>query len=303
MSMETEAVPDSTLWNYDDAFSRNLGLINPQEQQRLRSCRVAIPGMGGVGGLHLMTLARMGVGKFRVADADNFETKNFNRQFGATVETIGRPKAEVLAASARSINPEAEIESWTHFVTPGNVTEFLDGVDLLVDSVDFFAFEARRILFREAQRRGIWVITAGPIGFSTAWLVFDPAGMSFDDYFDLHDGMMPVDLFSAFLVGLTPRATHMPYMDLSYVDASGRGPSVASACRLCSGVVGAEAVKILLGRGLVRSAPSYAQFDAYRCILRKGRIPWGNRNPLQRAKRYLLRKRMIQLGYGKTLGE
>lgn len=299
MQSESTATLPVDVWSYEEAFSRNLGLINPQEQQLLRNARVAIPGMGGVGGLHLMTLTRMGIGKFRVADADAFEAKNFNRQFGATIETIGRPKAEVLAANAKAVNPEAEIDAWTEFVTPANVAEFLEGVDLVVDSVDFFAFETRRLLFREAQQRGIWVITAGPIGFSAAWLLFDPQGMTFDEYFDLHDAMEPVDLFSSFLVGLTPRATHMPYMDLSYVEASGRGPSVAAACRLCSGVVGAEAVKILLNRGKLRPVPYYAQFDAYRCILRKGRMPWGNRNPMQRLKRSVLRSRMNKLGYGK----
>ena len=285
-------------WSYEQAFSRNLGLINPQEQQRLRQCRVAIPGMGGVGGMHLMTLARMGVGKFRIADADHFEAGNFNRQFGATIGNIGRPKAEVLAESAKGVNPEADLEFSNEFVTPGNVDHFLDGVDLVVDAVDFFAFEARRMLFREAARRGIWMLTAGPIGFSTAWLAFDPGGMSFDDYFDLRDGMAPVDQFAAFAIGLAPRSTHVPYFDFSYVDQSGRGPSVAAACGLAAGVVGAEAVKILLHRGHVRAAPCYAQFDAYRYLLRKGRMPMGNRNPLQRLKRHILRKRMLALGYG-----
>jgi len=288
-------------WNYEDAFSRNLGLINPEEQARLLRCRVAIPGMGGVGGLHLMTLARIGVGKFRIADADEFETKNFNRQFGATIEHLGKPKVDVLAASVRSVNPELEVDAFNQFVTADNVASFLDGVDLVIDAVDFFAFDARRMLFREAARRGIWVITAGPIGFSTAWLAFDPSGMSFDQYFDLRDDMQPVDQFAAFAMGLAPRSTHLPYFDFSHVDASGRGPSVAAACRLAAGVVGVEAVKILLDRGGVRAAPCYAQFDAYRCLLRKGRIPMGNRNPIQRFKRSVLRKRMVKLGYGQNV--
>ena len=285
-------------WNYSEAFSRNLGLISPDEQERLRHCRVAIPGMGGVGGMHLMTLARLGVGKFRIADADSFEVKNFNRQFGSTIDNLGRPKAEVLKASAQGVNPELEIDAITEFVSSENVHQFLDGADLLIDSVDFFAFEARRMLFREARNRGIWTVTAGPIGFSTAWLAFDPNGMSFDDYFDIHDGMEPVDLFCAFALGLAPRATHLPYFDFSYVESSGRGPSVAAACNLASGVVGAEAIKILLGRGKVRAAPCYAQFDANRCLLRKGRMPFGNRNPIQRLKRLIMRKRMLKLGYG-----
>jgi molybdopterin/thiamine biosynthesis adenylyltransferase len=286
-------------WSYEEAFSRNLGLISPDEQSRLRNCRVAIPGMGGVGGNHLMTLARLGVGKFRIADADSFEVKNFNRQFGSTVNSLGQPKSEVLKLSALGVNPELEIDALNEFVSNENVGKFLDGVDLLIDSVDFFAFEARRMLFREARKRGIWVITAGPIGFSTAWLIFDPDGMAFDDYFDLKDGMEPVDMFCAFALGLAPRSTHLPYFDFSYVEASGRGPSVAAACNLASGVVGAEAIKILLQRGNVRAAPYYAQFDANRCLLRKGRLWMGNRNPIQLLKRSIMRRKMIELGYGK----
>ncbi|QDV26844.1 ThiF family adenylyltransferase [Aureliella helgolandensis] len=304
MSSESETqeeIPSvDASWDYETAFSRNLGLVSPEEQQRLRGTRVAIPGMGGVGGIHLMTLARLGVGKFRIADADEFEMKNFNRQFGATLNTIGCSKTQVLADSARGVNPELELDTMNEFVSADNVDRFLDGVDLLVDSVDFFAFKARRMLFNEARRRGIWAITAGPIGFSTAWLLFDPNGMSFDDYFDLHDAMSPVEMFAAFAMGLAPRATHVPYFDFSYVDASGRGPSVAAACHLASGVVGTEAVKILLGRGRLRAAPAYAQFDAYRGLLRQGRLVMGNRNPLQRLKRHVLKKRMLKLGYGQS---
>lgn len=121
-----------------------------------------------------------------------------------------------------------ELEFLKEFVTPENVDRFLEDVDLLIDAVDFFAFDARRMLFREAARRGIWVVTAGPIGFSTAWLAFDPKGMSFDNYFDLRDGMAAVDQFAAFAIGLAPRSTHIPYFDFSYVDQNGRGPSVAA---------------------------------------------------------------------------
>ncbi len=287
----------SAAWSYEEAFSRNLGLVSPEEQQRLRQCRVAIPGMGGVGGNHLMTLTRLGIGKFHIADADAFETKNFNRQFGATLDNLGQAKVSVLDAAAKSVNPELQIEVFDKFITPENVAAFLDGVDLLVDSVDFFAFEARRMLFREARQRGIWALTAGPIGFSTAWLAFDPNGMSFDEYFDLNDDMQAVDKLCAFALGLAPRSTHLPYFDFSYVESSGRGPSACAACRLAAGVVGTEAVKILLNRGEVRAAPYFQQFDAYRYLLRKGRLRSGNRSYLQRLKRRIMRGRMIKLGY------
>ena len=62
----------------------------------------------------------------------------------------------------------------------------------------------RRTLFRRAAERGIWAVTAGPIGCSAAWLVFDPNGMSFDEYFDINDSMSLFSQLVAFSVGLTP---------------------------------------------------------------------------------------------------
>ena len=93
-----------------EAFERNRGLISLAEQERLSSCLVAIAGCGGVGGLHAHTLARLGVGRFRLSDDDTFSLANFNRQIGATVRTLGSNKAAVTADMIRSINPEAHIE-------------------------------------------------------------------------------------------------------------------------------------------------------------------------------------------------
>src|SRR5690349_17939081 len=87
-------------FSYDEAFSRNLGWFADYEQQALRGKTVAIAGMGGVGGVHLLTLARLGVANFRIADLDRFEVANFNRQVGATMSTLGRAKVDVLAEMA-----------------------------------------------------------------------------------------------------------------------------------------------------------------------------------------------------------
>ena len=84
-------------FDYRSAFSRNLGWVTEAEQERLRHRRVAIAGLGGVGGVHLLALTRLGIGKFHIADHDRFELVNFNRQAGATVDTLGRPKVDVMA--------------------------------------------------------------------------------------------------------------------------------------------------------------------------------------------------------------
>jgi molybdopterin/thiamine biosynthesis adenylyltransferase len=290
-------MPESPRWSYDDAFSRNLGLITQPEQQTLRTSRVAIVGMGGVGGVHAVTLARLGVGQFTVADPDRFEVANFNRQYGATTRALGRSKVEVMAEELRVINPEADIRLF-QAVSSDNAGEFLEGARVFIDGIDFFELAVRRLLFREARRRGLWAVTAAPLGFSTAWLTFAPDGMSFDEYFDLNDSMTPLDQIVAFVAGLAPRATHLPYMDLSRADPkTHRGPSSGLACQLCSGVAAAETLKILLNRSPPRPAPYYSQFDAYRHLLRRGKLRGANRNPLQRLKRWYLRRRLLQMGW------
>src|SRR5882724_5158965 len=98
---------------YDQAFARNLGILSEVDQKRLRESCVAIAGMGGVGGIHLVTLARMGIGKFHIADSDVFETANLNRQYGATTETFGRKKVDVMRGIAKAINPELDIRTFS----------------------------------------------------------------------------------------------------------------------------------------------------------------------------------------------
>ena len=288
------AVP-AVSFDYAEAFSRNLGLVSASEQEALRHATVAIVGMGGVGGVHAVTLARLGIGRFHIADPDRFELANFNRQAGANLGTVGCNKAESMARQIRQINPDAEVRVWPDYVTEGNVDAFLSGVDVVLDGIDFFSIASRRLVFGEARRRGLWVVTAGPIGFSTAWLAFDPNGMSFDEYFDLRDGQSEIEQLAAFAVGLTPRATQLRYIDLNRVSlAEARGPSLSLACQLASGVAAAEVVKILLGRGISRPAPWFHQFDAYRLAYRTGRLWFGNRSPWQRLKRAYLVRRFSQ---------
>jgi molybdopterin/thiamine biosynthesis adenylyltransferase len=211
---------------------------------------------------------------------------------------VGQNKALVMAEEARAINPELTLKVFTEAITPENIDALLEGVDVVLDGIDFFSLATRRLVFAEARRRGLWALTAGPIGFSAAWLVFDPAGMSFDEYFDLNDTMDRADQLVAFLTGLTPRASHLAYLDLTQVDPrSGRGPSAGLACQLCAGVAATEVLKILLGHTPIRPVPWFFQFDAYRQRLYRGRLRWGNRSFSQRVKRRVMRKKLAQLGW------
>lgn len=285
-------------YSYAAAVGRNRGLVSKAEQDRVGSATVAIAGAGGVGGWHAIALARQGVTRFRLADPDVFDVVNFNRQAGATMSTLGQRKALVLKRMIEDINPEAEVEAWTHGLDETNTSAFVAGADVVIDGVDFFAFEARRRLVRAAQAAGAWTVTCGPIGFGAAFVAFDPDGMSFDDYFGIEDGMPVEDQLVSFLVGLTPRALHLPYMDFSSVDvASGAGPSSGAACMMCGAVVAVEVVALLSGKRLPRAAPKFMQWDLMRNKLAVGHI-WGGgaRNPMHWLRRAVARAKLRKLG-------
>ena len=272
-----------TDFDYATAFSRNIGWVTPDEQATLRGSRVAIGGLGGVGGVHAITLARLGVSHFHIADFDTFSMANMNRQAGAFLSTLGRPKAEVIAAMIRDINPEADIRVFPEGVNDDNVEAFLEGADVYVDGIDYFAVSARRLLFRVSGEKRIPAVTAAPLGMGAAVLCFMPGKMQFEDYFQL-EGQDEQEQLIRFLIGLSPRVLQRPYLVYpTAVDLlAKRGPSTPMACEMCAGILVTQVLKILLGRGKVIAAPWGLHFDAYRNKLVRTWRPGGNRNPIQR---------------------
>lgn len=289
-------------FRYEQAFSRNIGWVTPAEQQTLRGKRVAIAGGGGVGGVHLLTLARLGVTKFHIADFDTFDIVNFNRQVGAMMSTVGQPKADVLARMAKDINPEIDIKIFPDGVNQGNLDQFLDGVDLYVDALDFFAFDARQQTFAACARLAIPATTAAPLGMGAALLNFIPGQMTFEEYFQWGD-LPELDKAIRFVVGLAPAGLHRPYLvvpdAVNFVER--RGPSTFMACQLCAGIVATEALKILLGRGKVLAAPHGMQFDAYRNKLAHTWRPGGNGNPFHRLMIAVAKRQMTRQLAGKAV--
>lgn len=284
-------------FDYNAAFSRNIGWVTEAEQARLRNCRVAIGGLGGVGGVHLLTLARLGIGRFNIADFDVFDIVNFNRQVGASMSTLDRPKLEVMSEMLHDINPEIELTTFPDGVQAGNIDTFLEDVDIYVDGLDFFVFEARRRTFAACEARGIPVVTAAPLGLGTALLVFGPGGMPFEDYFGF-EGCDEMEMAIRFLVGLSPAMLQRGYVaDMARVNlAERRGPSSIAACQLCAGVAAVEVLKLLLGRPGVKLAPWGSQFDAYRMRYIKTWRPGGFRNPVQRLMHFLVRQQLSKMG-------
>jgi molybdopterin/thiamine biosynthesis adenylyltransferase len=267
-------------FKYNKAFSRNIGWFSEQEQATLKNSKVAIAGCGGVGGIHSTTMARLGIGNFHLADFDDFGVENFNRQVGATMETVGMPKMEVMNDVLQSINPESKLTSFPEGINSGNVEQFLDGVDLYIDSLDFFAIKARREVFAQCATKGIPAITAAPLGMGTAFLCFMPGEMTFEEYFGM-EGKSETEQYLRFYLGLAPANLQSDYLvDPTRLNlAEKKGPSTIIGCTMSAGVAGAYAVKILLGRGELVCAPRGMHWDPYMNQMENTHIPDGHKNP------------------------
>lgn len=134
--------------------SRTELLLGEEGLERLRGSSVVLAGCGAVGGYALEGLVRAGVGRIRVVDADTFSESNLNRQILATVDTVGRPKAEVAVERALSINPGIDIEAMGVLVSEETVPGILSGdFDVLIDAIDTVGHKVS--LLRHAASVGI----------------------------------------------------------------------------------------------------------------------------------------------------
>lgn len=279
-------------FNYADAFSRNLGWLTTEEQLQLKSKKVAIPGLGGVGGFYVEILARLGVGSFHIADFDSFEIQNFNRQNGATMSSLNLKKSKVMEKKLLDINPTAKCKVFEEGINEENIDEFLEGVDIYLDGLDFFVLEIRILLFKRLRELNIPAITVAPVGMGASMLVFQPGSMSFENYF----GMKITNKFEInachFLVGLTPSLIQQKYIvDLTRADfIQKKVPSTPMGCYLAAGVAATNALKILIKRGEVLSAPWSLHYDPYLNVYKKKYTWLGHRNPLQKIKLYIIKK-------------
>jgi tRNA A37 threonylcarbamoyladenosine dehydratase len=119
------------------AFSRAEMLIGAQALQKLKDSKVAVFGIGGVGAFAVEALTRSGVGSFVLIDDDVVCLTNLNRQLHATLETLGRPKVEVMKERILSINPDAEVVTRQEFYTVESGRKLLQSdYDYVVDAVD-----------------------------------------------------------------------------------------------------------------------------------------------------------------------
>ena len=139
-------------------FTRTERLLGRPAMAALAAARVAVFGLGGVGGHAAEALCRSGVGALDLIDADRVALSNLNRQIIATQDTVGRCKTEVMRERILSVSPQAQVRTWTCFVLPENAGQFpFADYDYVVDAIDTVA--AKLALAEQCVRCGTPIIS------------------------------------------------------------------------------------------------------------------------------------------------
>lgn len=161
-----------------DPFERTKLLLGDEAIDRLEKSRVALFGLGGVGGYALEALTRSGVGALLLVDSDVVSISNLNRQILATQHSLGKLKTEAARERVLSINPACQVDTKDIFFLPENAADFdFSHIDFIIDAMD--TVTAKLALIQEARKRNIPLISCLGTGNKT-----DPSRLKAGDLFE-----------------------------------------------------------------------------------------------------------------------
>ncbi len=265
---------------YDDDFywervNRNLGWLgNTIEEQRhrqelLRDAVIGIVGTGGIGGAVAARLVRMGALNLKLADPDNFDLTNVQRQYGAGRDTIGRNKAEVVAEQIYALTGDVNIDVFPEGITPESAEEFMDGCDYVMDQMEFFQIANRYALHRafRASDRCRFMFKIPTVAHSTIIFTYTRDSMPIEQVYDLpEDVEFTPEVTRRLMERIMPELQDYPSRDmLEHWFVDNQTMPIFGACPpLAEGVLVerlAQEIMDLPGRVQLPVQPGYALFD------------------------------------------
>ncbi|MFG1805720.1 ThiF family adenylyltransferase [Streptomyces sp. NPDC049040] len=281
---------------YDEKFylervKRNLGWLGDTEEEqlerqfRLRDAVVGVAGCGGIGGATADRLMRLGVRNFKLADPDHFELSNINRQFGASIDTVGRNKAEVVAEQVYNTARDANIEVYPEGITPETADEFVEDCDYVLDKIELYEIAARYTLhqaFRRSTRPQFMMLT--PVfGHRTFFFKWTRDSMTAEEYFGV-----PVDepldeknvrrLLSRFIPEM-PDYPGTAMLDKWFIEDR-ECPILASTPPLAQGMLASRLAQAITGLDQLPGAeplpvtPGYAMLDTQKWMAKTVHGKW-----------------------------
>jgi len=255
---------------YQESYCRNIGIFTETEQEQLKNSTIAVAGMGGVGGLLVERLIRLGVGNIKITDLGTFETSNLNRQYGSSMLTMERFKAEVVYQNIKEIYPDANIYYDNNGITAEtDAIKFVDGSDLVIDEMDYGAWKESIYLQRAARKRDIYYLFAGAIGFGALLANFDPQGITLEEYNKIPPNedlekvgelSVPIERILPVFPSYVTKAMSVEMLQ-EIIAGQRTVPTISVGVGLASVLAASNAVNILLKRKEIVKAPQYIYID------------------------------------------
>lgn len=252
--------------------ARDFGFMSVAEKERIDSARIAIAGVGGDGFQLGYSLVQNGFRNFSIADPEVFERENANRVPGATMDAIGRPKAEVFAEWVRRIRPDAQVDVYKDGVTLDNVSDFIRGATLVLDESELTRLEVGAALHREARAHKVPAMFIINVAFGAAATSFHPESKNtFERMMGIPEDM-PLDEVAEQPVSFARCVPYVPsYLDVDTLEAVYQHaplPSIKQGVDVAAGLGGTEVfLHTVSGLRRQRRAPTwYPKFrymDAY----------------------------------------
>ena len=255
---------------YSEMISRNIGLLTLEQQERLRSSKAAVLGVGGLGGTIFEVLVRSGVGRFAIVDRDAFDPTNMNRQIFANRQTLGKRKIDVAAEWARAVNTDVELDAFDR-VGEDNIDDILQGADVAILAIDSLA--PCVIASRKCRQLGIPLVEGWALPYENVRVYTRDTPTLEESYGLPTQGRQIADIpdeefrtiQTALLLGLGKIEGVRDF----YPDAAiqkirqGHITSFAPMVWLTAVLMATEAIKVLLNWGRLALAPDFALYDPF----------------------------------------
>ncbi|MGK2740361.1 ThiF family adenylyltransferase [Tepidicaulis sp. LMO-SS28] len=252
---------------YQERVSRSLCFLGRNEneqqaaQERLSKAVVGIAGTGGIGGAMAMRLARLGVRHLKIADPQDFDWTNVNRQLGASAETIGRNKAEVVGELTFQLAGDVTIEVYKDGITKENAAEFVDGCDLILDQLEFYVIPEKYALHRAFRQSATCkeILACSVVGWAAHLYKFEKDSMPLEEWYGVaEDANFDAAVNDRLIKLWAPRLPHFPSYNeiLQWIDRNDAVPIFAGAPPLAEGILTQRVALSLINK----EYPPYAEW-------------------------------------------
>jgi molybdopterin/thiamine biosynthesis adenylyltransferase len=258
---------------YELITSRNLGMIDENEQEILRKSKVAICGLGGIGSPVAEMLVRLGIENFSLCDHGTFEPSNSNRQIYSYTDTNGQWKTDVTETFFRKVNPAVRIAKFNK-LTLENHTEFLDGADVVILAAD--AMLPILLLSRKSRELSIPLIEAWALAYGNVRVFtrdtpsleevygFPTTGREISEISKEEQSELLYKSIFDVAASFSGVMEYYPDRALKKMREEKIGTTLSPLVWLSSVLMAIETLKILLNKGELALAPSFKVFDPFK---------------------------------------